>query len=96
VALWMVTRTSEQDAQLASVLVDEIAGTGAGVGLLGHRNPHAPKSPGLPRAGHPRAIDLYPGSKAIYSPAPEPDQEHDLNQPDPNPTPESQEGELPF
>lgn len=95
VALWMVTRTSEQDAQLASVLVDEIAGGGACTGLLGPRNPPAPKSPGLPRAGHPRAIDIYPGSKDIYSPAPDPDQEHDPNQ-YPDPAPETQEGELPF
>jgi hypothetical protein len=94
VALWMVTRTSEQDSQLASVLVDEIAGDGAGVGLLGPRTPPAPKSPGLPRAGHPRAIDIYPGSKETYSPAPDPDQP-DPNQ-YPNPTPETQEGELPF
>ena len=30
-AIWLVTRSSDQDARLASVLVDEIAGTGPGV-----------------------------------------------------------------
>jgi hypothetical protein len=55
-AIWLVTRSSDQDARLASVLVDEIAGTGPGV--LGGP---ASEGPSLRER-----IDIY-SSKDIYS-----------------------------
>ena len=87
VALWMVTRTSEQDSQLASVLVDEIAGTGTGI-LLRASGQSRLGSDSLPVNGSPPTLLTH--GKAF----PAAGQEHD--QPDPTLTPESQEGELPF
>jgi len=90
-AIWLVTRSGQSDSQLAAVLVDEVCGTG--VGLAGPRGQGSPQThlgtAILPGAS--RAIDIYSGSKDIYSlPSPYPDQELDPQ------TPETQEGELPF
>jgi hypothetical protein len=90
-AIWLVTRSGSQDAELAAVLVDEVCATG--IGLVGpHGRGHPQEHPGsahLPEAK--RAIDIYSGSNDIYSlshpaAARDPDQE----------SPETQEGELPF
>ena len=84
VALWMVTRTSEQDAQLASVLVDEIAGTGTGL-LLHGPGQHRLDSDSLPmNASPPTLLASGPAFRVAG-------QEHAQH-----PAPETQEGELPF
>jgi hypothetical protein len=41
-AIWLVTRSGSQDAELAAVLVDEITGTGAGI-LVPEASPHQPR-----------------------------------------------------
>lgn len=57
VALWTVTRSGQQDSELASVLVDEVLSGGR---LASTGNPALASGPGLPNAGRPRAIDIYP------------------------------------
>lgn len=61
-AIWMVSRASDRDSELATVLVDEITGTGAGTLLAasGHRRPNI-GSPTPPQE-HParNLIDIKP------------------------------------
>jgi hypothetical protein len=82
-AIWLVSRSDQVDSQLAAMLVDEVCG--AGIGLAGPTH----TSPNL--QGTSRSIDIYSGSKDIYSlPSPHTDADQ------PSPEPETQEGELPF
>jgi hypothetical protein len=72
--VWMLTRSADRDAELANVLVEEIAGHGTGVlfglsgtpGRSGLRN-EAPA--GIGRSGN--LIDIKPGN----TPPPDPDQD---------------------
>ena len=84
VALWMVTRTSEQDAQLASVLEDEIAGTGTGL-LLRGPGQHRLGSDSPPMNASPPPLLASGPALPVAGP--------DHHQ---HPAPETQEGELPF
>lgn len=79
-AIWLVTRSSDHDSQLASVLVAELCGQPSGA--LG-----IPEGDGT---ALPQRIDIY-SSKDIYSPL-RPDTTPGL----PPTTPEDEEGGLPF
>ena len=89
-AIWLVTRSGSQDAELAAMLVDEVCATG--VGLIVSRDPRTHKNRLEPtkQPGASRAIDIYsPGTYSPASPSPaEPTNQH-------FPT-TNDEGELPF
>ena len=89
VALWLVTRTSEHDAQLACVLVEEIVG---GTGGLRHDQDH-PRF----RSGHSspdsRPRTLLGRGSALAAVRQRHEHDHDQY---PEPSPETQEGDLPF
>lgn len=53
-AIWMLTRAADCDADLATVLVEEIAGTGTGV-LVGHYHHHEGLTAG--DGGHARGLE---------------------------------------
>lgn len=61
-AIWMVTRASDRDSQLATVLVDEITGTGAGTLLAASGHSHPNIGSPTPRQEHParNLIDIKP------------------------------------
>jgi hypothetical protein len=90
-AIWLVTRSGSQDAELAAVLVDEVCATG--IGLVGPCGQGLPKThPGPAHlTGANREIDIYSGSKEVSSlPSPS------LAEEPARQSPKSQEGELSF